>query len=180
MRAPISFPSRSPSRAIRSLFSAVSASSGRKRLGDDAGPGEQALVRVCHHEISNEKEADGAGDEKGDPAITRCVRKNFAAMERRRSSGVGLPHPVPDVLDRFDRLDQQGDLPTEVRDVDVDRAVDHVGVLPQTFERIASRERTRPEEERSAWRMRNSLEVRATGFPWLRTSWRATSIRSSR
>src|SRR5512139_2028545 len=61
-----------------------------------------------------------------------------------------FPQLVTYVLDRLDRLDQEGDLLAKFRDVDVDRAVDHVGVLPPDLreDRIAGEDPPRRGEER--------------------------------
>src|SRR3990170_4479233 len=122
-----------------------------KRLGDDLRPGEQALVRVRHHETSHEKEADGAGDEKGDPRDREVREEEFCGDgEAAGQAASAFPQLVADVLDRLDGLCQEGDLLAKLRDVDVDRAVDHVGILPPDFreDRLAGEDATRRGEER--------------------------------
>jgi hypothetical protein len=73
-----------------------------------------------------------------------------------------FPQLVADVLDRLDGLDREGDLLRSFAMwTSTVRSITWVTPPPDLREdRLAGR--TRPEEERSAWRMRNSLEVRAT------------------
>ena len=85
MRPPISFPSRSPSRAIRSLFCAVSASSGRNVSATMWARASRLSSASAITRLRTRKKPTVPAMNRAIPAITRCVRKNFAAMERRRA-----------------------------------------------------------------------------------------------
>ena len=85
MRAPISFPSRSPSREIRpspGRGPQVTAGTSRRRSWAWASrfSSASAITR-----LRTRKKPTAPAIRSAIPAITRCVRKNFAAMEWRRA-----------------------------------------------------------------------------------------------
>ena len=85
IRPPISFPRRSPSREIRSSSRAGSASIGRNVSATILAWASRFSSASAITRLRTRKKPTAPAIRSAIPAITRCVRKNFAAMERRRA-----------------------------------------------------------------------------------------------